>query len=209
MDLVTKIKNNPALKEKALWLLVPSGESRPRWWVSVFVNPFCHKRGRRSVIRSTVRKDVVPFHKFVLGSGAVVEDFSVINNGMGDVMIGEKSFIGMGNVIIGPVEIGKNVIMAQHVVLSGLNHGYEDPYVPIKEQPCSFSKITIGDDSWIGANAVITAGVSIGKHVVVAGGSVVVRSVPDYCVVGGNPARILKRYNFHERKWEKAQNESI
>lgn len=203
MDLVTKIKSNPAVKKKALWLLIPKGEARPRWWVKVFMNPFYHKRGKRSVIRSTVRKDVLPFNQFILGEGAVIEDFSVINNGMGDVAIGKNSFIGLSNVIIGPVEIGNNVILAQHVVISGLNHGYEDVNVPIKEQPCTFQKITIGDDSWIGANVTITSGVIIGKHVVVAGGSVVTKSLPDYCVAVGNPARIIKQYDFNTQQWEK------
>lgn len=205
MGLSTKIKNNPAIKRKALWLLIPKGEARPRWWVKSFLNPFYHRRGRRSVIRATVRKDVLPFHQFRLGAGSVIEDYVVINNGMGDVIIGKNSFIGIGNVIIGPVEIGNNVILAQHVVISGLNHGYEDVNLPVKDQPCSFEKITIGDDGWIGANVTITAGVTIGKHVVVAGGSVVTRSLPDYCVAAGNPARVLKQFNFNTKQWEKVQ----
>lgn len=203
MSLAAKIKNNPAAKQRILWMLMPSGESRPRWWVRHFVNPFYHKKGKGALIRSTVRRDVLPFNKFILEDGVVIEDFSVINNGMGDVLIGEKSFIGLNNVVIGPVTIGRNVIFAQHVVVSGLNHGYEDPDVPIKDQLCTAGKITIGDDSWIGANAVITAGVHIGKHVVVAGGSVVTRSVPDHSVVAGNPARVIKRYNFEEGVWKR------
>ncbi len=203
MSLVTKIKSNPSAKEKALWLLMPRGESRPRWWVRRFINPFYHKRGKRTVIRSSVRKDVLPFNKFIVGQGVVIEDFSVLNNGMGDISIGDHSFIGLSNVIIGPVEIGAHVIFAQHVVVSGLNHGYEDVSIPIKEQPCSAAKIKIGAESWIGANAVITAGVEIGKHVVVAGGSVVTKSVPDYSVVAGNPARVIKQYNGEERLWKK------
>lgn len=204
MDFVTKIKSNPAIKQKALWLLIPKGEARPRWWVRKFMNPFYHKRGKKSIIRSSVRKDVLPFHQFILGEGAVIEDFSVINNGMGDVIIGKNSFIGMSNVIIGPVEIGNNVILAQHVVISGLNHGYADIHIPIKDQPCTFQKIKIEDDCWIGANVTITAGITIGKHTVVAGGSVVTKSIPDFCVAAGNPARVLKSYNFSTEQWEKA-----
>lgn len=203
MALVTKIKNNPAIKQKALWLLIPKGQARPRWWVRTFMNPFYHKRGKRTIIRSTARMDVLPFHQFIMNNGAVIEDFSVVNNGMGDVIIGKDSFIGLSNVIIGPVEIGNHVILAQHVVISGLNHGYTDVDMPIKDQPCTFQKITIGDDCWIGANVTITAGITIGRHVVVAGGSVVTKSIPDYCVAGGNPARILKQYNFHTGQWDK------
>ncbi len=184
-------------------MLMPQGQARPRWWVRSFVNPFYHKINRGAVIRPSVRKDLLPFNRFILGKGAVIEDFSVLNNGMGDVIIGDKSFIGLSNVIIGPVEIGRNVIIAQNVVLSGLNHGYEDIEIPIKDQPCTGKKIAVADDSWIGANAVITAGVTIGKHAVVAAGSVVTKSVPDYCIAAGNPARVIKHYNFKTKKWEK------
>lgn len=203
MDIVAKIKDNPGIKNRVHRLMIPSGEARPRWWVKAFLNRFYHTRGKGSKIRSSVRQDVVPFHDFFLGEKAVIEDFSVINNGMGDVHIGCRAFIGMSNVLIGPLEIGNNVITAQHVVMSGLNHGYQSVDLPIKEQPCTKAKINIGDDCWIGANAVITAGVTIGKHVVVAAGSVVTRSVPDYCIVGGNPARILKQYNSKEKIWER------
>jgi len=124
---------------------------------------------------------------------------------MGDVVIGNRSFIGMSNVIIGPVEIGDNVIFAQHVVVSGLNHGYKNPDIPIKDQECSTKDIKIGADSWIGANVVITAGVTIGKHAVVAAGSVVTKSVPDYCIAAGNPARIMKQYNHKEESWKRVE----
>src|SRR5699024_8164324 len=141
MSLVTKIKNNPTAKERVLRMLMPSGQSRPRWWVRNFLNRFYHQRGKKSVIRPSARIDVLPFNNFILGEGAIIEDFSVINNGMGDVVIGNRSFIGMSNVIIGPVEIGDNVIFAQHVVVSGLNHGYENPDIPIKDQECSTKDI--------------------------------------------------------------------
>ncbi len=65
------------------------------------------------------------------------------------------------------------------------------------------AQITIGNDSWIGANAVITAGVTIGKHVIVAAGSVVTKSVPDFTIVAGNPARTIKQYNEITGNWEK------
>ena len=147
--------------------------------------------------------DVLPFRPFELGEGSTIESFSVINNGMGEVLIGRNSLIGLSNVVIGPVHIGNNVILAQHVVLSGLNHGFQDPEIPIVDQPCSTGLIRVMDDSWIGANVVVTAGVTIGKHAVVAGGSVVTKDVPDYTVVAGNPARIIKQYNPGTGNWEK------
>jgi acetyltransferase-like isoleucine patch superfamily enzyme len=147
--------------------------------------------------------DLLPFNHFSLGKNSTVEDFTVINNGMGDVLIGDGVRIGLSNVIIGPVKIGNNTILAQNVVISGLNHGYSDISLPIKSQPCSKAEIIINDDCWIGANVVITAGTIIGKHAIVAAGSVVTKDVPPYSIVAGNPSRIIKQYNFITQSWDK------
>jgi acetyltransferase-like isoleucine patch superfamily enzyme len=205
MSLLHRIKNNPGLKKFLLYLLMPKNQARPRWWVSLVVNPFIHKKGKGALIRRRTRMDVLPFNKFSIGANSTIEDFSVVNNGMGEVKIGFGSRIGMSNTIIGPVTVGNNVILAQNVVISALNHGYEDIHTPIRLQPCKTAIVTIGDDSWVGANAVITSGVTLGKHVVVAAGSVVTKDVPDYSIVAGNPARILKQYNSNTNRWEKPE----
>jgi acetyltransferase-like isoleucine patch superfamily enzyme len=203
MGIKEKIKSNPRLKQLTLRLLTPANQARPRTWVKWFVNPFFHKKGKGALIRRRTRIDVLPFQPFVLGDYSTIEDFATVNNGVGPVIIGAYVRIGIGNVLIGPVRIGDNVIIAQHVVMSGLNHGYEDPITPIALQPCTTAEIRIGDDCWIGANAVITAGVEIGKHSVVAGGSVVTRDVPPYTIVAGNPAKPIKQYNHEKKVWEK------
>jgi len=201
MALVNRIKNSPGLKRLALHLLLVPREARPRRWVSWLVNPFLHRRGRQSLIRWRTRLDVVPFNKFSLGYQSIIEDFSTINNGMGAVIIGDRTLVGMSNVLIGPLRIGNDVIMAQNIVLSGLNHGYLDVKIPIRDQPCTTAEIVVEDEVWIGANSVITAGVRIGRHAVVAGGSVVTKDVPPYTIVGGNPARPLKAYHSETGQW--------
>ncbi|MCX6217311.1 acyltransferase [Spirosoma sp.] len=200
------IKQNIALKRFVHYLLIPRGQARPRRWVSWFVNPIVHDRHRTSIIRSTARLDVLPFRVFELGIQSTVEDYSVINNGVGDIRIGDFCRIGIGSVVIGPVSIGAHVILAQHVVMSGLNHGYEDIKTPIRLQPVTTQPIIVEDECWIGANSVITAGVKIGKHSVVAGGSVVTKDVPPYCIVAGNPARIIKQYDFSQNEWVKVES---
>lgn len=201
MSLKEKIKSNQRIKNFVHFLLIPRGEARARTWVRWAINPFFHVRKKGAIIRSRVRMDVVPFNYFEIGEASIIEDFSTINNGVGSVIIGNGTLIGMSNVIIGPVNIGNNIIMAQHVVISGLNHNYEMIDLPIVEQNVSTKLITIEDDCWIGANVVITAGVHIGKHAVVAGGSVVTKNVPAYSVVVGNPARIIKKYDFEKKQW--------
>ena len=183
MSIKDTIKNNPTLKNLVHWMLVPSGEARPRIWVRILVNPFIHKKGAGSTIRWNTRMDVLPCNQFQLGANSTIEDFSTVNNGVGDVII------------------GNNVIFAQNIVASALNHEYRDPNQPIQAQPILKSLIVVEDDCWIAANAVITAGVRIGKHSVVAAGAVVTKNIPPYSVAVGNPAKVLKQYNFETKDW--------
>lgn len=205
MSLAEQIKSNPLFKKIALWLLITPGQHKPRNWVKLLVNPFKHKRGKKSVIRFKTRLDVFPYNHFDLGEQSIIETFSTINNGVGDVIIGDRTIIGMGNVIIGPVTIGNDVMFAQNIVVSGLNHGYEDVTMPPSKQEIIKKPIIIGDNVWIGANSTITAGVTLGKHVVIGGGSVVTKNIPDYCVAVGNPAKVVKKFNFESKTWERIE----
>lgn len=203
MEIAAKIKSNSKLKRLAHWSILIPNQARPRLWIKWFVNPFIHKRGKGSCIRRRTRLDVVPWNKFTLGQASTIEDFSAINNGVGDVIIGNRTRIGLSNTIIGPVNIGNDVRLAQNVVLSGLNHNYEEIDSPIHEQGVSTKPIIIEDESWIGANTVILPGVTIGRHSIVAAGSVVTKDIPKYTLVAGNPAKVLKQYNFETQLWEK------
>jgi len=202
--LFEKIKNNPKLKKLAHWLMIPKNEARPRLWVKWFLNPFFHVKKKGSKIRCRTRMDVLPFRYFELGQDTIIEDFSTVNNGVGDVIIGDHTLIGMSNVIIGPVTIGNNVITAQHVVVSGLNHVYSDVLTPISRQKVKTAAIIIEDDCWIAANVVITAGVRIGKHSVIGAGVVVTKDVPPYSIVAGNPGKVIKKFDFEKDSWIKA-----
>lgn len=203
MSLSELIKNNSRFKRWVHYLLIPRNQARPRRWVSWVINPWVHKKGVGARVCHSARLDVLPFRRFELGQQSTVEDYCIINNGVGDVLVGEYSRLGIGSVIIGPVTIGKQVIIAQHVVISGLNHGYQAIDRPIRQQPVTALPILIGDECWIGANAVITAGVQIGKHSIVAAGSIVTKDVPAYTVVAGNPAKVLKQYDHAYQSWVK------
>ena len=198
-----RIKNSPALKKLVLWLLMPANQARPRNYIRWFVNPFLFKYGKGSSIRPVTRMDLLPFNAFCIGTDSTIEDYATVNNGVGDVLIGDRTRIGIGCVLIGPVTIGNDVMLAQNIVISALNHGYADISKPISLQPISKALITLEDEVWIGANAVITSGVTVGKHSVVAAGSVVTKNVAPYTVVAGNPAKPLKMYNFESGQWER------
>jgi acetyltransferase-like isoleucine patch superfamily enzyme len=205
MGLKEKIKSNESLKKLVHWSILIPKQTRPRLWIKWFVNPFYHKKGKGAIVRPRTRMDVVPWNKFELGEDSTIEDFSAINNGVGPVIIGDRTKIGLSNTIIGPVIIGNDIRLAQNITLSGLNHNYEDVSLPIHVQGVSTSTIVIEDDSWLGANVVVVAGVTIGKHSIIAAGSIVTKDIPPYSVAVGNPARVLKQYNHETKVWEKVK----
>ena len=172
-----KFKSNPKLKKLVDWLIMNQVETRPRWYVRLLA-PLYQHRGKHSVIHRSVRMDTPPYRQFRLGNYSVVESFACINNAVGDVIIGDHTRIGLHNTIIGPVTIGSHVNLAQGITVTALNHNFEDTNKRIDEQGVSTTQVTIGDDVWIGANAVILPGVTIGHHSVVAAGAVVTKDVP-------------------------------
>jgi len=119
--------------------------------------------------------------------------------------IGEGTIIGHFNHIYatGEIIIGKNVLTADKVYIADNQHNYVDVNVPIRKQSIKqLPAITIGDGTWLGEN-VCVIGVSIGKNCVVGANSVVNKPLPDYCVAVGSPAKIIKKYNFQSKEWEK------
>jgi acetyltransferase-like isoleucine patch superfamily enzyme len=204
-SIIEKIKSNPELKRRLLFMMMHPVKTRPRLWLRC-LQFFYMKKGKNSVIYRSVRKDIVPFNGFSLGKSSVIEDYTIINNAVGEIIIGNHTRIGMGNTIIGPVMIGNNVILAQNVVTSALNHNFEDVLTTINQQGVKTDQIIIEDNVWIGANSSVLAGVHIGEHVVVGAGSVVTKDIPPFSVVVGNPARILKVYDHKEQRWIKVKS---
>ncbi len=205
-SLKDRIKQHPMLKQVVYRFFMHPVKTRPNWWIRLF-NFVYLKRGKGSVIYRSVRMDLPPFRKFVLGRYSVVEDFCCLNNAVGDLIIGDYTRIGLGNTVIGPARIGSHVNLAQGITVTGLNHNFADPMLRIDEQGVSTQEVVIEDDVWVGANAVILPGVTVGRHCVVAAGSVVSRSVPPYSVCAGSPARVIKRYDFDRKQWVKVPRE--
>lgn len=108
------------------------------------------------------------------------------------IRIGDRSNFGSRCVVQGNVIIGDDVMMGPDVKIFSGNHGFARLDMPIRLQPIETSQTIIGNDVWIGSNVIILPGKKIGNHSVLAAGSVITKDVPDYAVVGGNPARILK-----------------
>ncbi len=111
------------------------------------------------------------------------------------IRIGANSLIGEMNVLRGQggITIGERVYTAPLVQMLAVNHVFDDPSVPMVEQGITADGIVVEDDVWIGAGAIITDGVRVCKGAVVAAGAVVTADVPPYTVVGGVPAKVLRK----------------
>jgi len=103
--------------------------------------------------------------------------------------IGNRVYLGVG-CMIGDVTLEDDALVGSHVsIINGRRqHGIERLDIPVREQPGEYPRVVIGEDSWIGDRAIVTA--DLGKHCVVGAGSVVTKAVPDFAIVVGNPARI-------------------
>lgn len=112
-----------------------------------------------------------------------------------NIDIADNVFIGRGTIIDSnlSIKIGKDTFIAPYCFITDTHHKFADAYLPIRLQGCEYEMVEIGEDVWVGAHVVIVAGVTIGKGSIVAANSTVTVAVPAGVVVGGSPARIIKR----------------
>lgn len=105
------------------------------------------------------------------------------------------------------INIGKNVLIADRIYITDNLHSYIDINTPIIAQPIlQIGEVYIGDGAWIGENVCII-GANVGKQSVIGSNSVVTKSIPDYCVAVGSPAKIIKRFCFEQKKWLKTDKQ--
>ena len=110
-----------------------------------------------------------------------------------NVVIGNGSGIGANTEIPSSIVIGNNVILSRNCFILNRNHRFEDTSIPIVEQGFKEEKLTIiEDDCWIGMNTLLTPGRHIKKGTIVGMGSVLTKDFPEYSIVGGNPAKLIK-----------------
>ena len=118
--------------------------------------------------------------------------------------IGERCWISIAN----SLGIGEKVLFSPNVYITDCDHEYRDVNVPVIDQGIvqRGQRVSIGDGSYIGINAVIVGNVKIGKHCVIGANSGVTKDVPDYAVVVGNPAKVIRMLD-EDKFEEKKQNE--
>src|SRR5262245_16153891 len=161
-----------------------------------------------------------------LGHGAYLDEGVYIHACPGGVSIGERTLVMHGAVLHvynfrelphAGISIGCDGLISEYTVIRGqggvtigdrvytspmtqivaVNHVFDDPDRPFIEQGITAQGIVIEDDVWLGANAVVTDGVRIGRGAVVAAGAVVTSDVPPHTVVAGVPARVIRELEDH------------
>ena len=131
--------------------------------------------------------------------GHKVKSENKIRIKIGDnVDIGNNTFISANN----SVEIGNHVIMSSYVFITDHDHGFGDFSKNLHEQPLTENgSVKVGDNVFLGTKCSILKNVAIGERSVVAANTVVTKDVPAYSIVAGNPARIVKKFDFELNKW--------
>ena len=127
-------------------------------------------------------------------------------NIIGELNIGDNCYISyyFSALVGGDISIGDGVLIASGVTVCSHNHGI-DPNTDVlyMHQPLERKKVSIGDGTWIGQNVTVLMGVNIGKKCVIGSNAVVTKDVPDYSIAVGNPARVVKRFDFNKNRWER------
>ena len=107
------------------------------------------------------------------------------------------------------IEIGRETAIASNVTITDIEHSYEDIYVPIEKQLLKTKPVKIGADCKIYNNAVILQGTEIGDHCVVGANSVVKGLFPNYSIIVGVPARVVKIFNPKVGRWESVNPKKV
>jgi len=126
-------------------------------------------------------KDVIVKNKCYFGDGSRLE-------------VGNRSQLGQNARLGGSIKIGDDVLMGPDVVMMAISHRFDRIDIPINQQGSTEEKpIEIGNDVWIGTRVIILPGVKIGDHSIIGAGAVVTKSFPPYSIIGGVPAKLIKK----------------
>lgn len=208
---------NP-IRRKILNILVMFKEKYTKSWLCAFckrnadfVYQECLRRKFRQADDVVFMPDITihDAHCISIGRGSRLHKHVIVtaweNHYTGkndaDLVIGEGAVIGEYTHItaMGHMRIGKNLLTGRWVTITDNSHGLTSydhlQQAPVLRRLYSKGNVTIGDNVWIGDKATILPGVTIGDGAIIAANAVVTKDVPAYCVVGGNPARVIKQVN--------------
>lgn len=156
------------------------------------------------------KKNIQIGNNFVTGTCCRIEAYPLHNEKEICITIGDNvqinDFVHIG--AVGKIVIGNNVLMASKVYISDHNHGSYDssnsdfPMSDPMSRQRVMKPVIIHENVWIGESACVLPGVEIGKGSIIGALSVVTKNIPDFCIAAGNPARVIKKFNFDTNIWE-------
>lgn len=141
--------------------------------------------GERTFLSPLANLDV---HSLLIGSKSYIAAHAYVT---GEIVMGNDCTVNAFTVVRGNITMGDGVRIGAHTSLLAFNHSMA-PSAPVFKQPVTSKGIVIGDDVWVGSHVVVLDGVRVGSHAVLAAGAVVTKDVPEWSVVGGNPARRIR-----------------
>lgn len=169
--------------------------------------------GRNVSFHYTSKVDRPRASRISLGNSSSLREYAWLNIADDDptgeplIVLDENCHIGFASIVSAKngVHLERDVLVGQHVIIVDHNHGYEDILVPVLKQGITEGgTIRIGQGSWIGHGAAIICPrgeLTIGRNCVIAVNSVVTRSIPDYSLVVGMPARVIRQYDPESGAW--------
>ena len=135
-----------------------------------------------------------------------IQIYNALTGREAKIAIGSNCYFGFHLTILagGSINIGDDVLIASNVLITCENHGMNpESKIPYMNQPLKCKDVSIGEGSWIGEKVSVMPGVKIGKKCVIGTNAVVTKSIPDYSMALGIPARVIKKWNFKKHEWEK------
>ncbi len=156
----------------------------------IFASRMPETAGHRNIGQKKLRELCAKLIICKCGKNVNIEKGAVLPSSL---ELGDNSGLGLNARISGKTIIGNNVMMGPNISIFTRNHSFERIDIPMNQQGFSNEKpVVLSDDVWIGANVTILPGVHVGTGAILGAASVVTKDVPDYAIVGGNPAKVLK-----------------
>lgn len=189
--------------------LMPLRSKVALWKALTFIDKFFYNEiGKKSIICRPIKTFNV--NRISIKTGVCINPYSwlyCVSSTIENILtIGSGTQIGhrFHCVSLLGINIGENVLIADNVFVSDCSHGInptlKEAY--LKQDLIPLKRITIGSGSWIGENVSII-GSCVGKCCVIGANAVVKCDIPDYSIAVGNPAKVIKQYNFSSSKWER------
>ena len=178
----------------------------------IYINIFYLKKGKNTYISKSAQ--LFGVKNMYFGSNSIIGDDTIItiNNRIqntkqlkiyDNVYIGRNNFISVG----GGISIGSYCIFGNNCSLICSDHNFNDPFLPYSMTGATHTKfITVGVNCWFGNNVTILGNINIGHGTVIGANALVTKDIPPFSLVVGNPAYILKRFNFKKNIWELNKN---